>query len=105
MIYCNITLLEHGCKSPKPEDVKLKSAIFSENNSRDETVDKIGVSSSPIKPPLPPDPLEEYRWGENMILIGDTFWRSFQRLDKVLCFICWYHTRIFFPCIHQNLTF
>ena len=37
------------------------------------------TSSSPIKPPLPEDPLEEYRWGENMMLVGDTFWRSFLR--------------------------
>ena len=72
-------ILESGSKSPKPEDVKLKSAIFSENSSKDENINKTGPSSSPIKPPLPPDPLEELRWGENMLLIGDTFWRSFLR--------------------------
>ena len=32
-----------------------------------------------IQPPQPPDPLEELRWGENMVLVGDTFWRSFMR--------------------------
>ena len=36
-----------------------------------------------IQPPQPPDPLEELRWGENMVLVGDTFWRSFLRF--VIC--------------------
>merc|ERR1719414_398399 len=72
-----------GCKSPKPEDVKLKSAIFSEKNSKDGATENNSISKSPIKPPLPPDPHEELRWGENMILVGDTFWRSFLRLEDV----------------------
>ena len=72
-------ILEPGSKSPKPEDVKLRSAIFSEKTLKDETSDSPNTSSSPIKPPLPQDPLEELRWGENMILVGDTFWRSFLR--------------------------
>ena len=65
--------------SLKPEDVKLKSAIFSEKTSNDEQPEGIGAGSSPVKPPSPSDPLEELRWGENMVLVGDTFWRSFHR--------------------------
>ena len=74
-IYCLIT--DVGLTFPKPEEVVLKSSILS-----DKTKDEVGdlcSTSSPLQPPKPVDPLEELRWGENMVLVGDTFWRSFLR--------------------------
>ena len=68
-----------GTTSPKPEEIVLKSPIFSEKSSKEESKETVGNTSAPIQPPQPPDPLEEIRWGENMVLVGDTFWRSFHR--------------------------
>ena len=62
----------------KPEDIVLSSPIFSDKKEKDENIENIGMKNS-IQPPQPPDPLEELRWGENMVLVGDTFWRSFMR--------------------------
>ena len=72
---------EVGPTTPKPEEIVLKSSILTDKK-KDE-VDDAGITSSPLQPPKPPDPLEEIRWGENMVLVGDTFWRSFLRLDDV----------------------
>ena len=47
--------------------------------SQDESKENVGAVTNPIQPPQPPDPLEELRWGDNMVLVGDTFWRSFVR--------------------------
>ena len=66
----------------KPEDIVLSSPIFMDKKEKDENVENTGMKNS-IQPPQPPDPLEELRWGENMVLVGDTFWRSFLRF--VIC--------------------
>ena len=64
----------------KPEEVVLKSAILSDKPSKEGSgMDADEISGGPLEPPKPPDPLEELRWGENMVLVGDTFWRSFLR--------------------------
>ena len=75
-VCCVIKSFLKDVGSPKPEEVILKSSILSDKTSKDEITEHVGNTSSP---PQPPDPLEELRWGENMVLVGDTFWRSFHR--------------------------
>ena len=77
-----MSILSDSRPNLKPEDVKLKSAIFSEKASKDENHETTETAAGSVHPPLPTDPLEEYRWGENMLLVGDTFWRSFQRYNQ-----------------------